>query len=176
MDFAAAGRQHCCTLYAGRALGEGMEVPENNLPDEHNREPAPKSNSGRDTSGVFFLSFSHDGAVHGAKAGESVVKEDELAMQSSASHALDSSGGALPIKRQQTWMGDRPGGDISLANAMQFPSAQFVTHFGFLVDDLVGEGSEVVLSRVRLSILCVYLANFVQRCATAVVFGLFNYY
>jgi hypothetical protein len=67
-------------------------------------------------------------------------------------------------------MGDRPQSPTQGA-----PATQFLQRFGYLVDDLVGEGSKADASRVRLPITGLYLANFLQRCATAIVFGVFHF-
>lgn len=53
---------------------------------------------------------------------------------------------------------------------------QFLLRFGFLVDDLVGCAAGAIPSRVRFAITCVYLASFLQRCITALVFGVFHFH
>jgi hypothetical protein len=50
----------------------------------------------------------------------------------------------------------------------------FLERFGCLFDDLVGCNETLQLSRVRLSVLSVYLWSFLQRCTTAAAFGAFH--
>lgn len=75
-----------------------------------------------------------------------------------------------PITRQQTWMGDRPS-DGSVGVGPPTAEAQYLSRFGHLFDDLVLSSSRLV----RPLILCMYIAIFIQRCVTALVFGLFHF-
>lgn len=109
---------------------------------------------GENDDNLFYLSLSQDGisTTQGAVPGSTSASSSDI------------------FTRKQTWIDDRAGSSISRLQA----STSFLNRFGFLVDDLVGCGDTLQLSRVRIFVLGVYLFSFVQRCLTAVTFGAFH--
>lgn len=120
-------------------------------------------NTTGEPAGSFFLAFGEDERQLSPRG-----KTPEGRDKRPSSFSVD--GASRPFTRQQTWMGDRPQSPMQST-----PATQFLQRFGYLVDDLVGEGDKADASRVRLPITGLYLANFLQRCATAIVFGVFHF-
>lgn len=88
-----------------------------------------------------------------------------------------SSDGRAIVARQQTWMGaGLKDSDVTAAAANTAAGAvSFLDRYWYLVDDLVGDDRAAAVQRVNLPVLTFYLVSAVQRCLTALFFGLFHY-
>lgn len=113
-------------------------------------------------SARFQLSFSNDGS----------------GQQQSAS------GGSVQLRKQDTWVSEA-GAAAATSTAPDRPSTiklqqrhaaatSFLSKHGFMVDDLVGDVHELAVQRSQWSILLLHVISILQRCLTAVMFGLFH--
>lgn len=89
--------------------------------------------------------------------------------------AATSRDGAV-MTRQQTWM--PASGPQSSGQHASRPDAkvQFLSRYWFLVDDLVGDDKVAALQRLYLPVLAFYLVSVLQRCLTALFFGLYHFH
>lgn len=56
------------------------------------------------------------------------------------------------------------------------PAVQFFSRYGYMIDDLVGESEADTVPRVRYLYLTFYLISMLQRCLSALLFGLFHFH
>lgn len=144
--------------YAGsRAIGEGVEAAHASLSGVVPRIMDSAVERGPESG--FQLSLSQDGALGGGEPSGEVSNVT-----------------APPITRQQTWVDSMPDEGLVPHAPQPASSIRFLRRFGFLMDDLVGADTDAMPSRVRFPVTCLYLAGFLQRCSTAVVFGVFHFH
>jgi hypothetical protein len=124
--------------------------------------------------GRFQLSFSADGSS-GDGAQARLRKQHTWVSEAGASSA----GAALTPSQAGAGAGAGVGTGAGMIQERQqqreAAARKFLQKHGFLVDDLVGDEPELAVQRSRLHILLLHVISILQRCLTAVMFGLFHF-
>jgi hypothetical protein len=159
---AAAAAGTGADMRSGRPLAEGVE------------EQAAAHNAEQNAMAAAWNAARGDHAASGWGGGR---PGDAVSLTGVAIAGNES---AVPITRQQTWIG----GDARTSQLQQqatgtlrgdAAAGRFLDRFWFVVDDLVGDDKLQALARVRLPILVFYIVNSVQRVLTALFFGFYHF-
>lgn len=127
----------------------------------------PGTARSRGVSGTFQLSFSADGS----------------APQPPAAGSRQQGSTAGGLRKQDTWVSTTgaasTGGDTDAAEppaqSQEAAAVAFLHKHGFMVDDLVGDEQGLAVQRTQWRILLLHVISIIQRCLTAIMFGLWHF-
>lgn len=169
-----------------RAVAEGVEPPQL-AGDAEQAAMAAAWNAARATG----HGGSNSGWGGGSRPG-GIVSSAGIAFGTSASGAPNAAARAATRQHvslqggaasQHTWTtaGSRAAAALGLRQQRHqnadpaAAAARFLDRFWFMVDDLVGDDKQVAMQRVRLPVLVFYVVSTLQRCLTALFFGLYHF-
>jgi len=127
---------------------------------------------------------------HGSGNGAAGATRDNVGGQFQLSFSADgtqqhSSADGGVLRKQDTWVSSAGAEDVGPRASMgaadraaqqhEAAAVKFLSKHGFMVDDLVGDEQAVAVQRSRWHILLLHVVSIVQRCLTAIMFGLYHF-